>query len=296
MPVEDFIIYVYCCVCDCYEKVAPNPLRKRGFPTKLSDCEAITMEIVGEFMGKDQDKGIWEYFRNHWHGLFPNLGSRSSFVKQAANLWVVKERILGQLARQLGADTNTVHLVDGFPMPVCKITRAARSRCFRTEAGYGYCAAKDEKYYGFEGHLLTDSNGIICGFAFANASIDERDVVPELAEGLGGWLIGDKGYIRPWLGSELAKRGISLQTPLRKNMDDPRPKAFVRQLTATRRLVETVIGQLTERFHIERIRARNLWHLANRVIRKLLAHTVGVFLNCCLGRHQPLQFEGLVQI
>jgi hypothetical protein len=79
-------------------------------------------------------------------------------------------------------------------------------------------------------------------------------------------------------------------------MDDPRPKAFVRQLTATRRLVETVIGQLTERFHIERIRARNLWHLANRVIRKLLAHTVGVFLNCCLGRHQPLQFEGLVQI
>ncbi|POZ49635.1 hypothetical protein [Methylovulum psychrotolerans] len=58
MPVEDFIIYVYCCVCDCYEKVAPNPLRKRGFPTKPSDCEAITMEIVGEFMGKDQDKGI----------------------------------------------------------------------------------------------------------------------------------------------------------------------------------------------------------------------------------------------
>jgi len=49
-------------------------------------------------------------------------------------------------------------------------------------------------------------------------------------------------------------------------------------------LVETVIGQLTERFHTERIRARNLWHLANRVIRKLLAHTVGVFLNCCLGR------------
>jgi hypothetical protein len=46
-------------------------------------------------------------------------------------------------------------------------------------------------------------------------------------------------------------------------------------------LVETVIGQLTERFHIERIRARNLWHLANRVIRKLLAHTVKLGILTC---------------
>jgi hypothetical protein len=34
---------------------------------KLSDAEVITMEIVGEFMVKDQDKGIWRYFRNHCH-------------------------------------------------------------------------------------------------------------------------------------------------------------------------------------------------------------------------------------
>ena len=62
-----------------------------------------------------------------------------------------------------------------------------------------------------------------------------------------------------------------------------------------RRRVETVIGQLAERFHIERVRARDFWHAQNRFIRKLLAHTVGVFLNCCLGR-QPLQFDDMVQI
>lgn len=78
-------------------------------------------------------------------------------------------------------------------------------------------------------------------------------------------------------------------------MADSRPKVFVKQLLAIRRRVETAIGQLTERFHIEKVRVRDLWHLANRFIRKLLAHTVGVFLNCYLG-HQPLQFEALVQI
>ena len=78
-------------------------------------------------------------------------------------------------------------------------------------------------------------------------------------------------------------------------MKDPRPKVFVAELMRIRRLVETVIGQLTERLHIEKVWARDRWHLANRFIRKLLAHTVGVFLNKLLG-NPLLHFEALVEI
>ena len=60
-----------------------------------------------------------------------------------------------------------------------------------------------------------------------------------------------------------------------------------------RRLVETVIGQLTERFHIQRIRARDTWHLTVRVIRKVLSHTVAVFFNRMLG-NTPLQLVNLI--
>lgn len=295
MPVEDFIITVYCCIADSYADLVTSPLRSRGFPTKLSDAEVITMEIVGEFMGKDTDKGLWQYFHSHWHDWFPNLGSRANFVKQSANLWLIKQRILRRLADTLGAYDDRLHLIDGFPMPVCRLTRATRSRCFQGEAGYSYCAAKDEKYYGFEGHIIINSQGIISGFTFANASVDERDVVQDMIDGIRGLLIGDKGYIRLLLLEELAQQGIELQTPLRKNMNDSRPKAFVKQLLSIRRLVETVIGQLSERFHIENIRARDLWHLSNRFIRKLLAHTIGVFLNHCFGQNL-LAFETLVQI
>ncbi|MGA8164600.1 MAG: IS982 family transposase, partial [Waddliaceae bacterium] len=59
------------------------------------------------------------------------------------------------------------------------------------------------------------------------------------------------------------------------------------------RFIETVIGQLSERFHIEKVRARNLWHQASRFWRKLLAHTVCIKLNMELG-NEPLQFEGLI--
>ena len=93
-------------------------------------------------------------------------------------------------------------------MPVCKYARASGSRCFRGEAGYSYCAAKDEKYYGFEGHVLISFEGIICGYTFTAANVDERDVLPEIVTGLQGLLIGDKGYIRPNLKQELEQHDI----------------------------------------------------------------------------------------
>ena len=91
---------------------------------KLSDAELITMEIVGEFMGKDQDKGIWRYFRNHWHHWFPHLGSRANFAKQSANLWDLKRRIQDHITWEIGARDDSIYLVDGFPMPICKYARS----------------------------------------------------------------------------------------------------------------------------------------------------------------------------
>ena len=115
-----------------------------------------------------------------------------------------------------------------------------------------------------------------------------------MTKGMSGLLIGDKSYIRPILAEELAIQSIDLQTIFRENMKDDRPKALVKKLLTIRRLVETVIGQLTERFTIEKVRARDLWHLNNHFIRKLLAHTVSVFLNRGLGL-PSIQFELLIQ-
>ena len=45
--------------------------------------------------------------------------------------------------------------------------------------------------------------------------------------------------------------GVRLETPLKSNMNDTRPFHFVKMMNKTRRKVETVIGQLSERFNIE---------------------------------------------
>ena len=47
--------------------------------------------------------------------------------------------------------------------------------------------------------------------------------------------------------------------------------------------------------HMARIRVRDRWHFQYRLIRKVLAHTVGVFLNLQLGR-QPLDVDGILMV
>ncbi len=85
--------------------------------------------------------------------------------------------------------------------------------------------------------------GVITGWTVTAASGDEREALWDLTDGVQGLVIGDKGYIRASLKADLALTGVDLQTPLRANMTDTRNPCVVRQLTTTRRLVETVIGQ-----------------------------------------------------
>ena len=76
-------------------------------------------------------------------------------------------------------------------------------------------------------------------------------------------------------------------------MKDSRPKQAMKTLMNARRKIETVIGQLTERFNIQKVWARDLWHLTHRIGRKILAHTFCMILNKQLG-NEPLHV--LVQI
>ena len=294
LSIEEFIITVFCYTDDYLKDISNGQkIRSRGFEPSLTDSEVITMEIVGEFFGIDTDKGILEYFKRHWLHLFPGIKSRTTFLRQAANLWYWKLKLLKRFARELGAYDDNVHMVDGLPMPVCHFKRAFFSKIFDGYATYGYCDSKDEKYYGFEGHLIVSFDGIITAFTVTPANADEREALWEMLPGIQTLLIGDKGYICQELKNSLSQIGIDLQTPLRSNMVDDRNPRVVRLMTSIRRRVETVIGQLTERFNIEKVRARDLWHLTVRTTRKFLSHTVAIFINRLHGR-EPLHFDGLV--
>ncbi len=258
MSLPELIIAVFCEVDELMRSVPYARLRQRGPAPKLRDSEVLTMEIVGEFLGIDTEVGLWRFFREHYRDWFPTLGSRSSFIKQMANLCQVKHELIHRLALRMGAYQDPIHIVDGLPIPVCHFARAHFSRCFKEHAQYGYCASKKQRYYGFKGHINISLHGVICGFVLSSANASERDALWQLSEHTHGLYLADKGYLGEDLHAQLKQQAhIDLQTPLRGNMPENRPYGFVQAMMKTRRKVETVIGQLTERFHLNKVRARN---------------------------------------
>lgn len=294
MSIEDFIIWVFCWVDEHLDALLEGGrLRQRGFFPKLSDAEVITMEIVGEFLGHDTDKGIWKYFSLHWKQWFPALGSRSQFAKQANNLWVVKQKIHQQLMKILGGEDDTHHMIDGFPIPICHFKRAPMCRLFDEHADYGYCASKGEHYYGFKGHLVMSYHGVITGITLTPASSGEREAAFEITENIQGFMLGDKGYLGQIFKQDLQAQGIEIEAPVKSNMIDPLPQSVRAMCNQKRRLVETVIGQLVEHFSLAKVRARQLWQLTNRVARKVVAHSLGILANRLLG-NDDLMFEKII--
>jgi len=179
--------------------------------------------------------------------FFPALGSYQAFARQCTALSLIKQRILNLLFPA----SDTIHILDGFPIPVCHACRGHRCRTFRGEAAWGYCATKKEHFYGLRGHLVIPLAGTAVAFTVAN--VDERAVVPNLYDKI--LLIGDKGFISGDVKREAAAHNIDLQTPLRQNMPDGRDPGAVARLMRTRRAVETAIGKLSERFAAQTTKA-----------------------------------------
>src|SRR5262249_62221442 len=81
-------------------------LRRRGCEPRLADSEVITLEVVGEFLGIDADRELFRHFRTYHTAEFPALArvSRTTFARQAANLWRVKHLLQSRLADWLSGD------------------------------------------------------------------------------------------------------------------------------------------------------------------------------------------------
>lgn len=291
----DFIITVYCLVCDQYQIIkAQYNLRRGGFAPALTDEEVITIEICGEYFKLNTDQDIFDYFQAHYQEDFPQLRERTLFVRQAANLWQVKAAIQQQLVIRSGQADDPVQMIDTLPLPVCVYTRAPRDRCLKPYADYGHCAAKKMDYYGFKLGLRIARSGMITYYPLLPARPHDIQFLEELVENFCGAIPADKGFIDAVRQALLQERqGVTVITPARKNMTETHPFELRQICQYWRKRIETVGSQLTERFAINRIRVRDLWHYQHRLIRKILAHTVCVFLNL-MSERNPLDLQGLL--
>lgn len=208
MELTRFIVEVYCLV-DDWLRLQP-PLRSRGPQPVLSDSEVLTMELVGEYLGLETDKGLYTYFRRHFADWFPALGRihRTTFTRQAANLWAVKRLLWRELIGRVAYDP-AVSLLDSFPVPVCRFARAYRCRTFAGLAAYGYDEMTKQTYYGLRAHHRVCWPGVIVEASLAPANTHDLGVAEaDLLEGTYGWALGDRNYHSPKTRERLAEQGL----------------------------------------------------------------------------------------
>jgi hypothetical protein len=303
MTYEDYLLHVFYLIDSELEALNLPRLRRRGPAPPLHDSEVITMEVAGEFLGIDTDKGIWQHFRRHHAGEFPNLlrTDRTRFCRQASDLWRIKqllhERVVNRLlpVMDIACDPQTpLWLIDSFPLRVCRFKRARRHKLFRGHgAAFGRDPTGELLFFGFRVHLRCTDRGFCAAMALAPANVPDWPLVGELLPDQGKHAVGDRNYWNPqgqrWL---TQTTGFELHAPFRKESSDPDPRRSA-LLGRLRQIIEPVIGQLATRFHCQRTWARDLWHLCSRLARKLLSHTVAVLLNWRMG-HPPLRLELLI--
>jgi hypothetical protein len=297
MDRDECSITVYCLVCEHYQGIkTTSPLRRGGFAPALSDEEVLTREICGEYFKLVTDKDLFGYFHTHYPHFFPHLPERPLFVRQAANLWQGKAAIQQRLTQVSGQAADPVQIIDTLPLPVCGYTRSGRDRCFKPFADYGHCAAKQLDYSGFKLGLRITRGGMITCCPLLPARPHDLQLLDDLVAGFAGLVPADNGFLDAFRQAVLADRhGVFVVTAPRKRRTTPPSPTLLKLCARLRKGVETVGSHLTERFAVARLRVHDLGPFQPRLIRKVLAHTVGVFLNLQLQR-PPLDLDGLVTL
>ena len=292
---EDFCTWVFIVVDDVWKQVSPF-FKRPGPAPECSDSELIAMALIGECRGWHEETELlscWKEYRD----MFPHNPSQSRFNRRRRNLMqafnLIRQVILGSL--DLSMDRQCI--IDSLPTPVVQFHLVPGStgdwRAFG--ATFGKVTTKKQTIFGYRLHLLITLGGLILDFELTPANATDLEAGFEmLSEHANLEVIGDKAYISAAKAAELWEQNrIHLRTLSRSNQKIQPSPGYQHLHNAIRQLIETVNGQLSDQFAIEKNYAHTFWGLCTRLISKLTAHTLCIYINRLLGKPDFLQIKAL---
>jgi hypothetical protein len=292
---DDFCLWMYVMVDDVWQQI--SPLFKRPGPAnECSDSELLTMALVGECRGWDEETTLLSNWRER-RDLFPVIPSQSRFNRRRRALMTAFNLIRQTVLRMLDLSADGQGAIDSMPVPVVKfhLVPGSTGDWAAHGADFGKVASKKITIFGFKLHLLVSLGGLILDFELAPAHAADLTVGAELlAEHTDLTVFGDKGYISANLARQLLRDNrLKLMTLPRRNQAGQPPPPVCQLFNAVRQIIETVNGQLTEQFNIQVNHAHTFWGLCTRVLTKLTAHTLCIYLNRLLGQADFLHIKAL---
>ena len=269
------LLELFCAVDDFWKSFAPawhqsqvqSGAIKRMRAGQLSESEMMTILIHFHQSHYRTFKAYYtEYVAVYLRGEFPRLVSYPRFVS-------VMPSVLVPLCAYLDTCRGRcrgLSLVDSTPLAVCHNRRIKQHRVFAGLAERGKNSVG--WFYGFKLHLIVNDQGELLAYTLTPGNIDDRRPVPQMAHGLFGTLLGDKGYLSQALGATLLQQGVELLTPIKRTMKQRLVKLSDKLLLRKRVLIETINDQLKHQAQIEHTRHRSPTHFLVNVLCGLIAY------------------------
>lgn len=294
---RDFCTWMYVVIDDCWQRIAPL-LKRPGPQPQCSDSELITMAIVAEWCGWDQETDAI----HRWHeylDLFPNPPERRRFNRRRRALAQGINLIRRIVLELMDVAHDRFCVIDSLPVPVIQfhLVPGAGSKADWQAAGatFGNVSSKEQTIFGYKLHLLVTVGGVIRDFVLAPANAADGPMADEVLEPYTDLVVvGDKASISAERAARLwREQRIALLTPRKTNQSVQHSEETTRLLNQTRQIIETVNGPLQEQFHLEINHAYHFSGLCARLYTTLTAHTICIYLNRLLGHADFLPIKHL---
>ena len=153
MEAKAIVAYVVC------DDTIKNLKIQDDSQSRMSTAEVMTTAIISAIQYSGNIEKARKSLKSERY--IPNMLSKSQLCRRLnkidKHVWsAVLTKLSVEFARH---NIDKEFVVDSFPVPACKLARMNKNKIYQGKQYLGYCAAKQEYYFGVKLHMVCDVNG-----------------------------------------------------------------------------------------------------------------------------------------
>lgn len=253
-----------------------------GPPGRITDQELIALSVAQAVTGLASDRQFLGMVRRLLPGWFPHLPEQTQFNRRLRRLTPYITTVQLMVAELIAE--GRVRLVDGTLISCANYPGCAKKSHFAPEAAYGYCPSKSLFVWGMRLVVICDRKGVPVGYDLAGPKTgQERESSFRLATAHPGCLLfADGGFWGAEYEHTMELIGVKLVTPDKHTLGQRPPSEIAK--ACIRLIIESVFSNLKRQMRLQEHLAKTSTGLAQRIAQRLLALTLGIYLNFHTGR------------
>lgn len=265
-----------------YVFAASLSIPRPGPPGLITDQELIALAVAQAVTGLPSDRQFLGMVRRLLPGWFPHLPDQTQFNRRLRRLTPHITTVQLMVAELIAE--GRVRLVDGTLISCANYPGCAKRSEFAPDAAYGYCPSKSRFVWGMRLVVICDRKGVPVGYSLVGPKTgQERESAFHLASAHPGSLMfADGGFWGAEYENTMELIDIELVTPEKHKLGQRPPGEIAK--ARIRLIIESVFSNLKRQMRIEEHLAKTTPGLAQRIVQRMLALTLGIYLNILAGR------------